>query len=116
MFDRRMDGRGRTDRSLTTLNRTGQVRMTGRRSFSPVLFNHLRHTARFGQYFLCSLCFLTHVSYSFVFLDQGTFVNVLGLSQASRMTPNKGSEAPSVSSRSDRASGMSRTCLTQTNT
>lgn len=61
-------------------------------------------------------CFLAPVSHSLAFWGQGTLKNTLGLSPMSCMTPNKGSGAPSVSCCSHRASGMSRACLTQTNT
>lgn len=68
----------------------------------------------FDQYFLFfSRPCLRH---SGVFLDQGTLKKTLELSPMSRMTPNKGLGAPSVSCCSDRASGMSRACLKQTNT
>lgn len=52
-------------------------------------------------HFLSLICYL------------GTCISVVGLGMVSRMyiTPNKGSGAPSASSRRDRASGKSRVCL-----
>lgn len=95
-----------------------------RRGFSPIPLVHLRDTGQAEDSYVIRTNILMISSFTFnyksvkrlpLFRCLGTCISVLGLGMALCMdiTPNKGSGAPSASSRRARASGKSRASLRQ---